>query len=64
MIFAMLPLALSRGAGYEANSPIEIAIIFGLISSTLLTLLVVLALFKFCFKLDSKLKKYEREKLN
>ncbi|EAI9347246.1 multidrug efflux RND transporter permease subunit CmeF [Campylobacter jejuni] len=65
MIFAMLPLALSRGAGYEANSPMAIAIIFGLISSTLLTLLVVPALFKFCFKLDSKLRKiYEREKLN
>ncbi|WP_408649469.1 hypothetical protein, partial [Campylobacter coli] len=31
----------------------------------LLTLLVVPALFKFCFKLDSKLRKiYEREKLN
>ncbi|MCW1523360.1 efflux RND transporter permease subunit, partial [Campylobacter jejuni] len=53
------------GAGYEANSPMAIAIIFGLISSTLLTLLVVPALFKFCFKLDSKLRKiYEREKLN
>ncbi|ECW7654953.1 efflux RND transporter permease subunit [Campylobacter coli] len=65
MIFAMLPLALSRGAGYEANSPMAIAVIFGLISSTLLTLLVVPALFKFCFKLDAKLRKiYEREKIN
>lgn len=64
MIFAMLPLAFSKGAGYEANSPMAIAIIFGLISSTLLTLLVVPALFKFCFKIDSKLRKiYEREKL-
>ncbi|MBM0637215.1 efflux RND transporter permease subunit [Campylobacter sp. VicNov18] len=65
MIFAMIPLAFSKGAGYEANSPMAIAIIFGLISSTLLTLLVVPALFEFCFKLDSKLRKiYEREKLN
>lgn len=64
MIFAMLPLAFSKGAGYEANSPMAIAIIFGLISSTLLTLLVVPALFKFCFKIDNKLRKiYEREKL-
>lgn len=64
MIFAMLPLAFSKGAGYEANSPMAIAIIFGLVSSTLLTLLVVPALFKFCFKIDSKLRKiYEREKL-
>ncbi|TKX33145.1 efflux RND transporter permease subunit [Campylobacter aviculae] len=65
MIFAMLPLAISRGAGYESNSPMAIAIIFGLVSSTILTLLVVPALFKFCYILDSKLRKiYEREKLD
>lgn len=65
MIFAMLPLALSRGAGYEANAPMAITIIFGLISSTILTLLVVPALFKFCFNLDSKLRKiYQRKRLD
>ncbi|MBZ7940478.1 MULTISPECIES: efflux RND transporter permease subunit [Campylobacter] len=65
MIFAMIPLAISRGAGYESNSPMAIAIIFGLISSTLLTLLVVPALFKFCYTLDSKLRKiYERKKID
>ncbi|MDX2330557.1 efflux RND transporter permease subunit [Campylobacter hepaticus] len=65
MIFAMLPLAFSKGAGYESNSPMAITIIFGLISSTILTLLVVPAIFQFCFKLDSYLRKfYEREKLN
>ncbi|MBZ7953531.1 efflux RND transporter permease subunit [Campylobacter sp. W0018] len=65
MIFAMLPLAISRGAGYESNSPMAIAIIFGLVSSTLLTLLVVPALFKFCYALDSKLRKiYERKKID
>lgn len=64
MIFAMLPLALSRGSGYEANAPMAITIIFGLVSSTLLTLLVVPALFEFCYKLDVKLRKiYERKKL-
>lgn len=65
MIFAMLPLALSRGAGYEANAPMAITIIFGLISSTLLTLLIVPALFKFCFGLDSGLRKiYQRKRLD
>ncbi|EKH7232698.1 efflux RND transporter permease subunit [Campylobacter upsaliensis] len=64
MIFAMLPLALSRGSGYEANAPMAITIIYGLVSSTLLTLLVVPALFEFCYKLDTKLRKiYERKKI-
>lgn len=62
MIFAMLPLALSRGSGYEANSPMATAIIFGLISSTILTLLVVPALFSTAYRLDSWFRKfYERE---
>ncbi|HEC1582603.1 TPA: efflux RND transporter permease subunit, partial [Campylobacter upsaliensis] len=64
MIFAMLPLALSRGSGYEANAPMAITIIYGLVSSTLLTLLVAPALFEFCYKLDTKLRKiYERKKI-
>lgn len=64
MIFAMLPLALFKGSGYEANSPMAISVIFGLISSTLLTLLVVPVFFKTCFNLDLKIRKiYERKKL-
>ena len=64
MIFAMLPLALSRGAGYEANSPMAISIIFGLISSTLLSLLVVPVLFAWVYNLDKFIRKfYERERI-
>ena len=64
MIFAMLPLAVSHGSGYEGNSPMAVAVIFGLISSTALTLLVVPALFRFAYIIDSKLRKiYEREKI-
>ena len=64
MIFAMLPLALSRGAGYEANSPMAIRIIFGLISSTLLSLLVVPVLFAWVYNLDKFIRKfYERERI-
>ena len=64
MIFAMLPLALSRGAGYEANSPMAISILVGLISSTLLSLLVVPVLFAWVYNLDKFIRKfYERERI-
>jgi HAE1 family hydrophobic/amphiphilic exporter-1 len=41
MIFGMLPLALGLGEGGEARAPMAHAVIGGLISSTLLTLVVV-----------------------
>ena len=41
MVFAMLPLALKIGEGAETRAPLAIAVIGGLITSTLLTLVVV-----------------------
>jgi HAE1 family hydrophobic/amphiphilic exporter-1 len=41
MIFGMLPLALALGAGAEFRAPMARAVIGGLITSTLLTLVVV-----------------------
>lgn len=41
MIFGMLPIALSHAAGSESSSPMAIATIGGLMTSTFLTLLVV-----------------------
>jgi HAE1 family hydrophobic/amphiphilic exporter-1 len=41
MIFGMLPLALALGEGSEFRSPMARAVIGGLISSTVLTLVVV-----------------------
>jgi HAE1 family hydrophobic/amphiphilic exporter-1 len=41
MIFGMLPLALALGAGAEMRAPMARAVIGGLITSTLLTLIVV-----------------------
>ena len=41
MIFGMLPLALAIGSGAEARAPMARAVIGGLITSTLLTLMVV-----------------------
>lgn len=41
LIFGMLPLALGKGAGAESRMPMAVAVIGGLITSTLLTLVVV-----------------------
>ncbi|HNV87544.1 MAG TPA: efflux RND transporter permease subunit [Methylotenera sp.] len=41
IILALLPAALGLGAGSETNRPLSVAIIGGMISSTLLTLVVV-----------------------
>jgi HAE1 family hydrophobic/amphiphilic exporter-1 len=41
IILALLPAALGLGAGSETNKPLSVAIIGGMISSTLLTLMVV-----------------------
>ncbi|MEA1920753.1 MAG: efflux RND transporter permease subunit [Campylobacterota bacterium] len=61
MIGAMIPLAFGTGAGHESNAPMAIAIIGGLISSTILTLLIVPAIYRFMYPLDAWLRKfYER----
>jgi HAE1 family hydrophobic/amphiphilic exporter-1 len=41
IILALLPAAIGLGAGSETNKPLSVAIIGGMISSTLLTLVVV-----------------------
>ena len=58
MIGAMMPLAFGTGAGHESNAPMAIAIIGGLVSSTILTLLVVPAIYKFMYPLDAWLRKW------
>jgi HAE1 family hydrophobic/amphiphilic exporter-1 len=58
MIGAMIPLAFGGGAGHEANAPMALAIIGGLASSTILTLLVVPAIYKFMYPVDSWLRKF------
>jgi HAE1 family hydrophobic/amphiphilic exporter-1 len=64
MIGAMAPLAFGGGAGSESNAPMALAIIGGLVSSTILTLLVVPAIYKFMYPLDRWLRKfYEKGKV-
>jgi len=58
MIGAMIPLAFGGGPGSEGNAPMALAIIGGLLSSTILTLLVVPAIYKFLYPLDHWLRKW------
>jgi len=41
VILALLPASLGVGAGADVNAPLAVAVIGGMVSSTLLTLLVV-----------------------
>ena len=45
VILALLPAALGFGAGHENNGPLSVAVIGGMLSSTLLTLVVVPAVY-------------------
>jgi len=58
MIGAMAPLAFIEGPGFESNSPMALAIIGGLVSSTILTLLVVPAIYKLLYPIDRWLRKW------
>lgn len=50
IILALLPAALGLGAGAETNGPLAIAVIGGMMSSTLLTLIVVPAAYSLVMK--------------
>jgi HAE1 family hydrophobic/amphiphilic exporter-1 len=58
MVGAMMPLAFGSGAGHEMNSPMALSVIGGLISSTILALLVVPAFYKILYPVDSWLRKW------
>lgn len=58
MIFGMLPLALSAGAGSAIKSPMGIAMIGGLTLSMFLSLLIVPAFYKLLAPLDEKIRSF------
>lgn len=45
MIFGMIPIAIGHGEGGEARAPMAVAVIGGLITSTILTLIVIPSVF-------------------
>ena len=56
LILALLPAAFGVGAGSEENGPLSVAIIGGMISSTLLTLVVIPAAYSLSYDLIKKIK--------
>ena len=57
MIFGMLPLALALNEGGEIQAPMGRAIIGGVITSTLLTLVVVPVIYSYIDALEARLLK-------
>jgi HAE1 family hydrophobic/amphiphilic exporter-1 len=57
MVFGMLPTALKIGEGAESRAPMAIAVIGGLITSTLLTLVVVPVIYTLIDDLENKFRK-------
>lgn len=58
MVFAMIPLAISTGSGSESNSPMATAVIGGLMTSLILTLIIVPAIYKLFAPFDGWLRKF------
>jgi HAE1 family hydrophobic/amphiphilic exporter-1 len=62
MIFGMLPLALEWGAGAEFRAPMARAVIGGLITSTLLTLIAVPVVYTFLDDIGTGFSRWWRRK--
>lgn len=62
MIFGMLPLALAIGAGAEMRAPMARAVVGGLLTSTLLTLLVVPVVYTVLDDFGARVKGYFAKK--
>ncbi|MBM4388970.1 MAG: efflux RND transporter permease subunit, partial [Deltaproteobacteria bacterium] len=55
MIFGMLPIALGRSLGSETRAPMAIAVVGGLITSTLLTLIVIPVMYNIFERMKTRL---------
>ena len=58
MIFGMLPMAIGGGSGGESQAPMGRAVIGGIITSTLLTLVVVPVIYSFLFAIGQYSKRW------
>ena len=58
IVLALSPAALGLGAGSDTNGPLAVAVIGGLISSTLLTLVVVPSVYSL---VEHKVEKFRRQ---
>jgi HAE1 family hydrophobic/amphiphilic exporter-1 len=58
MIFGMLPLAFELGSGSEFRAPMARAVIGGLITSTLLTLIVVPVVYTYLDDVGSRFERW------
>jgi multidrug efflux pump subunit AcrB len=61
MIFGMLPMAIGEGSGGEMLAPMGRAVIGGVITSTLLTLLVVPVLYTYLYALGERFRHKPQE---
>jgi hydrophobic/amphiphilic exporter-1 (mainly G- bacteria), HAE1 family len=61
MIFGMLPMAIGVGTGGEMLAPMGRAVIGGVITSTVLTLVIVPVLFTYLYSLGERAKKWWRK---
>jgi HAE1 family hydrophobic/amphiphilic exporter-1 len=59
MIFGVLPVALALGEGGEARAPMAVATAGGMITSTLLTLFVVPAVYSYTDRIATRLRGHE-----
>ncbi len=57
MVFGMLPLALSFGEGSEVRKPMAYAIIGGMVTSTLLTLIIIPVIYVYLNRFDQFIKR-------
>ena len=63
-ILGLIPLLVSSGMGSEVQRPIAVVVVFGLVSSTILTLVLIPALYGwFAPKIDSSFKKTSDSRL-
>ncbi len=62
MVAGMVPIALGIGAGSQTRSPMAIAVIGGLMTSTLLTLIVIPVIYTYMDELQSRIYKRFRPK--